>query len=136
MLGDCLRIIASEGGLKEKWFDFGYIVGLTIGQLNHIELTSIDPIQRTRKVIIQWRNENRSESWEPLAAALAMIGFEDLAHRVKDHFESPPIPPEPEDKDHFNGVYCKLCNKYHLNFEDIQHNIRSKLAFQICDTIL
>ena len=132
LLGDCLCIIASEGDLKQKWFDFGYRLGLTIGQLNEIELISIDPIQCTRKVIIQWRNENRSESWEPLAAALAMIGFEDLALRVKDHFESPPVPPEL----HFKGVYCKLCNEYHLNFEDIQHNIQSKLAFQTCHTIL
>ena len=129
MLGDCLRIIASEGGLKEKWFDFGYTLGLTLGHLQDIGLTSIDSIQCTRKVIIHWRDQNKSESWEPLAVALAKIGFEDLAHRVKDHFDSPSAPkPEPEDKiDHYKGVYCKLCDKYHLNFEDIQHKMPSKL---------
>uniref|UniRef100_A0A1X7THE4 Death domain-containing protein n=1 Tax=Amphimedon queenslandica TaxID=400682 RepID=A0A1X7THE4_AMPQE len=125
LLGDCLRIIASEGDLQEKWFDLGYVLGFTIGQLHDIELTSIDPIQRTRKVLIHWRSENRSESWEPLAAALAKIGFEDLAHRVKNHFESHSTPePGPEDKeDHYKGIYCKLCDKYHLNFEGIQHKI-------------
>ena len=106
-------------------------MNLTLGQLQEIELTSIDPIQRTRKVIIYWRDQKRSESWEPLAIALAKIGFETLAQRVKNHFQS-----EPEDKDHFKGVYCKLCDKYHLNFEDIQQKIPSKLAFHICCTIL
>ncbi|XP_019854556.1 PREDICTED: uncharacterized protein LOC100633393 isoform X4 [Amphimedon queenslandica] len=127
LLGDCLCIIASEGDLKEKWFDFGYRLGLTIGQLQDIGLTSIDSIQRTRKVIIHWRNENRSESWEPLAVALAKIGFKDLAHRVKDYFESPPVPePEPEDKeDHYKGVYCSLCEEYHLKPEDIQQEIHA-----------
>uniref|UniRef100_A0A1X7UGG2 Death domain-containing protein n=1 Tax=Amphimedon queenslandica TaxID=400682 RepID=A0A1X7UGG2_AMPQE len=127
LLGDCLRIIASEGNLKEKWFDFGYILGFAIGQLHNIELTSIDPIQHTRKVLIQWRDQNRSESWEPLAAALAKIGFKDLAHRVKDHFESPPVPePEPEDiEDHYKGVYCNLCKDYHLKPEDIQQEIQA-----------
>ncbi|XP_019853891.1 PREDICTED: uncharacterized protein LOC109583131 [Amphimedon queenslandica] len=125
LFGDCLSIITSERGLRERWFDFGYRLGLTLGQLQDIELTSTNSVQPIRKVIIQWRDQNRSESWEPLAAALVKIGFEDLAHRVKDHFESPSTPePEPEDKeDHYKGVYCKLCNKYHLNFEDIQHKI-------------
>ena len=138
MLGDCLFIITSESDLREKWFDFGYRLGLTLGQLQDIELSSTNSVQPIRKVIIQWRDQNKSESWEPLAAALAKIGFETIAHRVKNHFESPSTPEsEPEDKeDHFKGVYCKLCDKYHLNFEDIQHKIPSKLAFDICFIIL
>ena len=129
MFGDCLSIITSEKGLIDKWFDFGFRLGLTLGQLQDIELRSTNSVQPIRKVIIQWRDQNRSESWEPLAAVLAKIGFEDLVHRIKNHFESPPaLEPEPEDKeDHYKGIYCKLCERYHLNFEDIQHKIPSKL---------
>ena len=126
MLGDCLCIIASEGDLREKWFDFGYKLNLTLGQLHEIELTSIDPIQRTRKVIIHWRDQNRLESWKPLAVALAKIGFKDLAHRIKNHFDSSSAPePEPEVKDHFKGVFCSLCDEYHLKPEDIEKEVPS-----------
>uniref|UniRef100_A0A1X7UV74 Death domain-containing protein n=1 Tax=Amphimedon queenslandica TaxID=400682 RepID=A0A1X7UV74_AMPQE len=125
LLGDCLCIIASEKDIREKWFEFGYKLNLTVGQLEEIEQTSVDPIQRTRKVVIHWRDQNRSESWEPFAAALAKIGFKDLAHKVKDHFDSPPaLESEPEvNKDHYKGVYCNLCKEYHLKPEDIQQEI-------------
>ncbi|XP_019862576.1 PREDICTED: uncharacterized protein LOC109591248 [Amphimedon queenslandica] len=122
LLGDCLFIVASEGDLGKKWFDFGSRLGLTYGQLQDIELTGIDFTRCTRKVIIQWRDQNRSESWEPLAVALVEIGFEDLAHKVKDKFNPPSVlKSKPEDKeDDYKGVYCNLCKKYHLKPEDIQ----------------
>ncbi|XP_019859787.1 PREDICTED: uncharacterized protein LOC109588035 [Amphimedon queenslandica] len=125
LLGDCLYIIASEGDLGKKWFDFGYRLGLTYGQLQDIELTSIDFTQCTRKVIIHWRDQNKSKSWEPLAEALAKIGFQDLAHRVKDNFNSPSVlESKPEDKEgHYKGVYCNLCDQYHLKPEDIQQEV-------------
>ena len=129
LLGDSLCIIASEGDLGKKWFDFGYRLGLTLGQLQDIGLTSIDFTQCTRKVIIHWRDQNRSESWEPLAVALAKIGFKDLAHKVKDNFNSPSIlESKPDDKeDHYKGVYCNLCKEYHLKPEDIQQEVPSML---------
>ena len=108
-------------------------MNLNLGQLLEIELTSIDPIQRTRKVIIHWRDQNRLESWEPLAAALAKIGLKDLAHRVKDHFDSPSaLESEPEVKeDHYKGVYCNLCEDYHLKPESIQQEVPSNSCFTL-----
>ena len=127
MLGDCLLIITSESDLREKWFDFGLRLGLTLGQLQDIELTSTNSVQPIRKIIIQWRDQNKSESWEPLAIALAKIGFKDLAHRIKKIFDSPSAPePEPEVKeDHFKGVFCSLCDEYHLKPEDIEKEVPS-----------
>lgn len=57
LLGDCLYNVASEGDLGKKWIDFGSRLGLTYGQLQDIELTSIGFTQCTRKVIIQWRDQ-------------------------------------------------------------------------------
>ncbi|XP_019854350.1 PREDICTED: uncharacterized protein LOC109583440 isoform X2 [Amphimedon queenslandica] len=126
LLGDCLYIVTSEGDLGKKWFYFGSRLGLTYGQLRNIELlTSTDFTQCTREVIIHWRDQNRSESWKPLAVALAKIGFKDLAHKVKNHFNPPSVlESEPEDKeDDYKGVYCNLCEEYHLKPENIQQEV-------------
>ena len=124
VLGDCLRIIATKGKLEEMWFDFGYSLGLTVGQLQEIGTTSTGTIQCTRRVILHWRGMNISESWEPLATALAKIGFQDLAHKLQENFNT--RPESDASLSYYQGVYCSLCDKYHLNFDDFQQHVPSK----------
>ena len=137
MLGDFLRIIATGGNLKEKWFDFGYNLDLTISQLNKIESISTSPVQCTRRVILHWRNVNRSETWEPLAKALAKIDLHDLAHKLKDHFD-PPSEPEPVATlaECWKGIYCRLCDEYHLKFDNIKQHLPSKSWNTYISTII
>ena len=137
-LGDILHIIASEDYLKEKWYTFGYNLNLDTGLLNEIETSCTSTIQCTRKVILYWRGKNKTESctsgyatWEPLAVVLVKIGLPDLAHRIKNHFKSPPPEPQLEaslssSTSNYKGVYCKLCDKIHLNFDDFQQHVPSK----------
>ena len=127
-LGDILQIIASEDYLKEKWYTFGFYLNLDTGLLNEIETTCTSTIQCTRKVILYWRGKNKTEActsgyatWEPLTVALVKIGLPDLAHKIKDHFKSPP----PESTS-LKGVYCSLCIDYHLKPDDFQQRIPSK----------
>ena len=76
-----LKIITSREDLKEIWFYLGYELGLTIGQLDDIEMRFHDPLQRTRKVLFQWRV--KSASWEPLTEALRNIGLKEVAVDVE-----------------------------------------------------
>ena len=64
--GKILNIITNEDYLKGKWFNFGYELGLTIGQLDNIETKYQNPLQCTRKVVLQLRVKKRSALWEPL----------------------------------------------------------------------
>ena len=108
--GEILNIITNDNHLKEKWFNFGYELGLTVGQLEDIEMRYHDPLQCTRKVLIQWRVKNRSASWEPLNEALRKIGLTELANDVEYQFtvqEKPQTPVEVE------NIYCSLCSDYH-----------------------
>ena len=110
MFGEILNIITSDNHLSEKWFNFGFQLGLTVGQLEDIEIRYHDPLQRTRKVLFQWRVKNKSASWEPLTEALCKICLTELANDVEYHFtaqEKPQIPVE------VDGIYCSLCDKYH-----------------------
>ena len=93
--------------MKGRWFNFGYELGLTVGQLDDIEIRYRDPLQCTRKVLLQWRVNNRSASWEPITKALYKIGLTELADDVEHHFTVLQTPEE------FEGVYCSLCNEYH-----------------------
>ena len=96
--------------MKEKWFTFGYELGLTVGQLDDIEMRYHDPLQRTRKVLLQWRVNNKSASWEPLTKALRKIGLTEVAVDVKHHFIAQDKSQTPVEVD---SIYCSLCNKYH-----------------------
>ena len=105
--GKILNIITSEDYLKGKWFNFGYELGLTVGQLNNIEMRYQDHLQCTRKVLLQWRVNNRSASWEPLTEALHKIGLTELAVNVEHHFTVP------QTQEELEGIYCSFCNEYH-----------------------
>ena len=96
--------------MTDKWYNFGYCLKLTVGLLNEIDVSSTSNIQRTRKVILYWRSVNKTESYEPLAAALAKVKLSWLAHRLQDHFS-----PKHESP---TGVYCSLCEEYHLKLEN------------------
>ena len=118
-LVDVLNVISSKDVLQKKWFNFGINLGLTIGQLDEIELTCSEPLRCTR-VLLHWRVNNFTASWQPIADALVKIGLSDLAHKVCDHFTPPSASAvEPLEESAPNGVYCKLCDQYHL----VDHSI-------------
>ncbi|XP_019854570.1 PREDICTED: uncharacterized protein LOC109583595 isoform X2 [Amphimedon queenslandica] len=139
-LGDILHIITSENYLNNNWYAFGYYLKLDTGLLNEIETLCTSTIQCTRRTILHWRNKNKTGlnipgyiSWEPLAIALVKVGFPNLAHKIKDHFQAPP---EPEfdpcfTTQGYNGIYCSLCDDYHLNFEELKQHVPSSLQFLI-----
>ena len=117
-----LDIITSKGHLKEKWFYLGYELGLPLGQLEDIESRYHDPLQCTRKVLIQWRVNVKSASWEPLTKVLRKIGLTKAAVDVEYQFTAQEKPQTPVE-----GIYCILCNKYHgINSYDSQDVIPRK----------
>ena len=105
-----LNIITSKGYLSEKWFGFGFELGLTVGQLDDIEMRYHDPLQCTRKVLLQWRVKNKSASWEPLTEALRKIGLTELANDVEYHFTAQE---KSQTSVEVDDIYCSLCKKYH-----------------------
>ena len=105
--------------MKGRWFNFGYELGLTVGQLDDIEMRYRDPLQCTRKVLLQWRVNNRSASWEPLTEAFHKIGLNELAVDIEHQFTISQTPEE------FEGVYCSLCNEYH---HKISSHAKEKIA--------
>ena len=117
--GEILNIITSEDYLKGQWFKFGYELGLTVGQLDDIDVRYCDPLQCTRKVLLQWRVNNKSASWEPLTEALHKIGLTELAVDVEHHFTVPQM------REEFEGVYCSFCNYYH---HEILTHAKEKIA--------
>ena len=110
MFGEILNIITNDKLLSEKWFNFGFQLGLTVGLLEDIEMRYHDPLQCTRKVLLQWRVKNKSASWEPLTEALYKIGLTELANNVEHQFTPQEKPQTPVEVD---GIYCSLCDKYH-----------------------
>ena len=105
-----LKILTSNDRLKEKWFNFGFELGLTVDQLRDIERKYYDPLQCTREVLLQWRVNNKSASWEPLTTALHQIGLTEVAVDVEHLLTAHEKPQTPVEVD---GIYCSLCDKYH-----------------------
>ena len=96
--------------MKEKWFNFGYELGLTVGQLHHIEQRYCDSLRFTREVLLQWRVNNCKEPLDPLVDALCKIGLIDMAVHIKYHF----INPEQQSQEELHRVYHHLYDKYHV----------------------
>ena len=116
--------------MGNNWFAFGLVLGLTVGQLHDIEVTCHDPLQCTRKVLLQWRVKNESASWQPLTEALRKIGLMELANDVEYHFTAQEKPQTPVEVD---GIYCSLCNKYHgINPYHSQGVIPCKSVYFVC----
>ena len=83
LFGKILNIITNENYLREKWFNFGYELGLTVFELGDIEIRYRDPLRCTRKVLLQWRLHNKGASCEPITKALREVGLTDLAEDVQ-----------------------------------------------------
>ena len=128
MFGEILKVLTSEDHLKEKWFNFGYELGLTVGRLDDIETRYHDPLQRTRKVLLQWRVNNLTASWEAIAEALSNIDLIDLTVHVKHSFADPP---EPQSLEEIDGVYCQLCDMYYYVLITHHDDIPGKLFIHI-----
>lgn len=71
-----------------KWFAFGLALGLSLSQLHDIELQLNQPEQYFRELLILWRRQNPTASWEPIAHAFRKIHLEDAAIQLESHFQS------------------------------------------------
>ena len=111
MFGDILHVIANKDHLEEKWFNFGYELGLSVGQLNDIDTKYCSQFLKcTREVLLQWRVNNLNETLDPLVDALCKIGLIDMAVHIKYHF----INPEQQSLEELYDVYHSRYDKYHV----------------------
>ena len=111
MFGDILHIITNKDHLKEKWFNFGYELGLTVNQLHNIEIIYRNQyLKCTREALLLWRENNLNESLDSLVDALCKIGLIDMAVHFKYHF----INPEQQSLEELYDVYHSRYDKYHV----------------------
>ena len=110
LFGDILHVIIKENHLKEKWFQFGYELDLTVDQLHDIETKYHESLRCTREVLYLWRVNNSKEPLDPLVNALCKIGLIDMAVHIKYHF----INPEQQSQEELYRVYHHLYDKYHV----------------------
>ena len=105
-----LHVITNKDHLKEKWFAFGFELGLTPGQLRNIETKYYESLRCTREVLLLWRDNNLKEALDPLLDALCKIGLIDMAVHIKYHF----INPEQQSQKELYSLYHHLYDKYHV----------------------
>ena len=92
----CILVSVSDStGIGDHWFEFGLKLGLTVDDLNNIEIKNSGSLECGRKVILLWRSRNKSASWEPIATALDAIGRKYLAFCIKNSFSSTQQQPQP-----------------------------------------
>ena len=77
-----------------KWFNFGYNLGLKVQQLQKIEdryhhYKPPEP-QYIREVLFLWRKHNKTASWKPVADALRRIKLPKIAEKLEDQFKTAP----------------------------------------------
>ncbi|XP_003385845.2 PREDICTED: uncharacterized protein LOC100633676 [Amphimedon queenslandica] len=106
-----------------KWFIFGLKLGLNVSQLHKIEIQYNNPTQFARESLLLWRTENKTATWEPVAAALESIELKSVAIQLEGQFkEQRPMPTlpnsvleaEPSLPALNNLVGAKIEDKYHL----------------------
>ena len=108
MFVEVFSVITSEDRLREKWFNFGLQLQLTVGQLHNIETKYYESLQCTREVLLLWRDNNLKKPLDPLVDALCKIGLIGMAVHIKYHF----INPEQQSQEELYGVYHHLYDKY------------------------
>ena len=112
MFGDILHVIINDDHLKEKWFSFGYELGLTVGQLHNIETNYCNQsLKCTREVLLQWRVNNLKKPLDPLVDALCKVDLINMAVHIKYHF----INPEQKSQEELYDKYHHLYDKYHAS---------------------
>ena len=87
---------SAQSFTDNKWFNFGYNLGLKVQQLQKIEDHYHHPnyktpeTQCTREVVFLWRKHNKTASWEPIANALRRINLSKIAEKLEDQFKTAP----------------------------------------------
>ena len=79
-------MILAEPLMKNKWFHFGYELGISVNQLSTFECCLKNYAKCTKKVIIYWRKKNMSETWIPVAQALHFAGLHGLEEQIIQNF--------------------------------------------------
>ena len=72
--------------MKDKWFHFGYELGISINQLSTFECHLQDYTRCIREVVIFWRKRNTSETWIPVAQALHFSDLHSLEQQIIQYF--------------------------------------------------
>ena len=90
-----------------------------------------EPLRCTGVLLYWWKVNKATRSWKPIVDALMKIGLLDLAHNARDHFTSPSASAvESLEESTSNGLYCTLCNHYHLVDHSID-DVPSKYQYRI-----
>ena len=85
-LANVIDIILAEPHVKDKWFQFGLRLGLSVNDLSPFECHLQNYIQCTREVIIFWRKKNMSKTWIPVAQALHLSGLHSSEKQIIQRF--------------------------------------------------
>ena len=85
-LAQVIYMILGEPLVKDKWFQFGYELGISVNDLSTFECRLQDYIQCTREVIIFWRKKNMSETWIPVAQALHLSDLHSSEKQIIQRF--------------------------------------------------
>ena len=81
-------MVLAEPLVKDKWFQFGFELHISINQLSTFECHLQDYTRCIREVIIFWRKKNMTETWIPVAQALHNIGLHSLEQQIISHFST------------------------------------------------
>ena len=85
-LASVIATISAEPLVKDKWFNFGYNLYISVNQLSTIECRLQNYTQYTREVVILWRKKNMSETWIPVAQALHSAELHRSEQQIIQHF--------------------------------------------------
>ena len=85
-LASVIDTILAEPLVKDKWFNFGYNLYISVNQLSTIECRLQNYTQYTREVVILWRKKNMSETWIPVAQALHSAELHWSEQQIIQHF--------------------------------------------------
>jgi hypothetical protein len=94
ILGHIFDALFNSNALQDKWFTFGYQLTLEIGLLRSIENNCSDPARRVMEVLLHWRHNNPTDSWESIETALQEIKLFGLAYEIRSRFIAPSEPEE------------------------------------------
>ena len=60
----------------------GVMLGVSVGELNGIEVDCLDVDHKLLKMLTKWLQSKKNTTWKALAEAMGSVGREDLKERV------------------------------------------------------
>ena len=111
-----MNVVVDESAQRftgNKWFSFGYNLGLKVQQLHKIEdryhhYKPPEP-QYIREVVFLWRKHNKTASWKPVADALRRIELPTIADKLEDQFKTAPTEVPSKIARRYIEMILKIC---------------------------